>query len=336
MRVFVFDPSCSDHGGAPSTNLGDLIIRRSIDEVLAEILPEADLVNVSSHQPLDPHLLRQAMQADLVLVAGTNLLSSHVLDYNQWKLSSDPSLYTDPPRLNAVLMGVGWWQYQDAPDTVTRNFYNTILHPSLPHAVRDSYTARKLARCGAPCILHTSCPTLWKLEGHDIARKQRHGKCLFCLTDYHPQPEVDDSLIELLLETYDMLFFFPQGKGDLQYAETLPAFTRAGKRIFSLPHAIDAVYKILELDKLDYVGTRLHTGALCLQYGAPSLILGIDNRSREIARDINLPVAPRGDMRAIRQWLAGGPPHGQIRLPNAEIARWKARMAAYAAEKTPR
>ena len=323
MQVFVFDPARSEHGGAPSINLGDLIIRRSIDELLAELLPGADIFRASSHQFLDHDLLQQAMLADLVLVAGTNLLSSHILDYNQWKLSPDPAFSINPPQLNAVLLGVGWWQYQDAPDAITREYYKTILHPTLSHSVRDAYTGQKLASCGVPGILNTSCPTLWKLDGRDAARRQNNRQCLFCLTDYNQQPETDNSLIEVLLESYETLFFFPQGSDDLRYAASLPAFGQAGERIVSLPHTIEALYDIVGKGALDYIGTRLHTGALCLEYGAPALILGIDNRSQEIARDINLPVAPRGDMRAIRQWLAGGPPHGPVRLPNDDIARWK-------------
>jgi len=317
----------------PSINLGDLIIRRSIDKVIAELLPGVDIVNASSHQFLDSSLLQQAMQADLVLVAGTNLLSSHVLDYNQWKLLADSSVYTDPPQLNAVLLGVGWWQYQDAPDSVTCNYYNKILHPSLLHSVRDSYTAHNLAFCDFSAISNTSCPALWKLDGHDVAYKRKNKKCLFCLTDYNQQPEADNAFIDLLLELYDTLFFFPQGSEDLRYAITLPAFRQAGERIISLPHTIKALYEILEQEALDYIGTRLHTGALCLEYGMSSLILGIDNRSQEIARDVNLPVVSRGDTQAIRQWLAGGPPHGSIRLPNAEIAKWKESIASYAASK---
>lgn len=330
MRVFVFDPSRSKHEGMPSINLGDLIIRRSIDQVFAEVLPGADIINASSHQLLHSDLLQQVMRADLVLVAGTNLLSSHVLDYNQWKVSSNFPFYTNPPQLNAVLLGVGWWQYQDAPDSITRNYYNKILHPSLPHSVRDSYTAHNLGFCDIPFVLNTSCPTLWKLDGYDTTRRRNNRKCLFCLTDYNRQSEVDNSLVKLLLESYDTLFFFPQGSEDLMYVATLPAFRQARERIVSLPHAIKAIYQLLEQEALDYIGTRLHAGALCLEYGVPSLILGIDNRSQEIARDINLPVVPRGDIWAIRQWLEGGPPHGPIRLPNAEIARWKEHIAAYA------
>ena len=333
MQVFVFDPSRSEHAGAPSINLGDLIIRRSIDAVLAELLSGADIIRVSSHQFLDYDLLQQAMRADLALVAGTNLLSSHILDYNQWKLASDHAFYVNPPRLNALLLGVGWWQYQDAPDSVTREYYNKILHPTLAHSVRDAYTVQKLTSCGVPFILNTSCPTLWKLDGHDTARKRKNSKCLFCLTDYNQQSEADNSFIEVLLESYDTLFFFPQGSEDLRYAASLPVFGQARERIVSLPHTIKALYDIIGQGALDYIGTRLHTGALCLEYGVPALILGIDNRSQEIARDINLPVAPRGDIQAIRRWLAGGSPHGPIRLPNANIARWKEGLARYVTER---
>ena len=334
MQIFIFDPSRSTHDGKPSTNLGDLIIRRSIDEVINELLPGADVVRVSSHQFIAPDLLLQAIQADLVIIAGTNLLSSHILDYNQWKLSPDQSFYVNPTQLNAVLLGVGWWQYQDAPDVITCNYYNKILHPSVPHSVRDSYTANNLAFCHIPFILNTSCPTLWKLDGQEIARKQNNRNCLFCLTDYNQQPETDNAFIELLLAAYDHLFFFPQGSEDMPYAKTLPAFERASRRIISLPHNIEALYETLESGKaMDYIGTRLHAGALCLEHGMPSLILGIDNRSKEIARDINMPVVQRGDIQAIRQWLAGGTPHGSIRLPNAEIARWKECVIAYTTKK---
>lgn len=329
LQVFVFDPSRAEHNGTPSINLGDLIIRRSINKVIAEVLPEADIVNVSSHQFLDQSMIHQAMQADLVLVAGTNLLSSHVLDYNQWKISPDISFYTAPSHINAVLLGVGWWQYQDEPDSVTCTYYNKMLHPSLPHSVRDSYTAHNLAFCGIPSILNTSCPTLWKLDGHDIMRKKKNRKCVFCLTDYNQQPETDNSFIDLLLESYDTLLFFPQGSEDMRYAATLSAFEQSRERIVSLPHDIRAFYETLEHGDMDYIGTRLHAGALCLEYGIPSLILSIDNRSQEIAYDINLPVVPRGDIQAIRQWLAGGPPNDKILLPNAEIAHWKESISGY-------
>lgn len=300
MNIFLFDPSLRDSAGSPSINLGDLIIRRAVDDILNEIFPQASIQRVSSHQFPDLEILQQAQQADLVLVGGTNLLSSHILEYDQWKLSQNPQHYAEPLNLRAVLLGVGWWQYQDKPDLITRHYYRQLLHSDLPHAVRDEYSSNQLASCGVRHILNTSCPTLWSLDGLQTRRKTGNKRCLFCLTDYKQDPASDNRLIELLLQHYPGgLIFFPQGNKDEAYAATLPAFQENASIIQCLPHEIKAFYQAVEQGGMDYVGTRLHAGAWCLQKGLPSLILTVDNRSLEIAKDINLPVAGRNDETAI-------------------------------------
>lgn len=328
MNLFIFDPSLGDNAGTPPTNLGDIIIRRSLDEVVDEIFPDAVITRASSHVFPSTPLLEQALAADLVLVAGTNLLSSHVLEYDQWKLSDNLQRYAEPPNLKAVLLGVGWWQYQDDPDNTTRHYYRRLLHSKLPHSVRDVYTQTKLATCGLDNIINTTCPTLWKLDGLSTRRKTRNRSCLFCLTDYKPAPEIDDQLIRLLLSHYEELIFFPQGDHDLTYAATIPAFAegKTAQRIVALPHDIEIFYKTARQNDLDYVGTRLHAGAWCLEHGLPSLILAVDNRSQEIGKDINLPVVTRDDTRAINAWLNRGPPDKPISLPLAEITAWKKKI----------
>ena len=57
-----------------------------------------------------------------------------------------------------------------------------------------------------------------------------------------------------------ILYFFPQDRKDMQYAVTLPAFQQNEERIIFLPHAIKAIYELLEQEALDYIGTRLHAG----------------------------------------------------------------------------
>ncbi len=330
MNIFIFDPSLKDNTFAPATNLGDLIIRRMVDEIVSELFPQASIQRASSHEPPSSKILKQAEQADLVLVAGTNLLSSHVAEYNQWKLSDDARIYAEPPSLRAVLLGVGWWQYQDEPDPATKHYYWRLLRSDLPQSVRDSYSAAQLISCGVTNIINTSCPTLWGLDGRNPRRGPGNSRCLFCLTDYKPAPETDDKLIRLLLQSYpDGLLFFPQGDEDEAYAATLPAFRENALAIECLPHEINAFYHAVEKGGLDYIGTRLHAGAWCLQRGIPSLILAVDNRSLEIAKDTNLPVVPRDDEGAIRVWLNGGPPDKPIKLPMPGIAKWKAQLKIY-------
>lgn len=337
MNIFLFDPSLRDSAGSPSINLGDLIIRRAVDDVLNEIFPQASIQRTSSHQFPESEILQQAQQADLVLVGGTNLLSSHVLEYDQWKLSQNLQHYAEPLNLRAVLLGVGWWQYQDKPDLITRHYYRQLLHPDLPHAVRDEYSSSQLASCGIRHILNTSCPTLWALDGLQTRRKAGNSRCLFCLTDYKQDPASDNRLIELLLQYYPGgLIFFPQGNKDEAYAATLPAFQENASIIQCLPHDIKAFYQAVEQGNMDYVGTRLHAGAWCLQKGLPSLILTVDNRSLEIAKDTNLPVAGRNDESAITAWLNNGPPDTSIALPCAHIAEWKAQMKRYGEALSPK
>jgi Uncharacterized protein conserved in bacteria len=329
MDIVVFDPSLRDNAGGSSLNLGDVIIRQSIDAALEEIFPGAIVEHISSHAYPDKNILKQAEQADLVIVGGTNLLSSHVLEYDQWKLSSNIERYIIPPRLNVLLLGVGWWQYQDKPDLITQSYYARLLHPFLPHAVRDSYTQNKLAECGIHNTLNTSCPTLWKLHGLKTEHKGNNRQCLFCLTDYHQAPEEDDRFVAFLLKHYDHIVFFPQGSGDAAYAASLPVFAEAGQRLTCLPHDIDALYKTVLRGGLDYIGTRLHTGAYCLNQGLPSLILSVDNRSTEIAKDINLPVTHRGNEKSIKQWLTGSSPNNVITLPLKAIEKWKKEVRKY-------
>lgn len=323
MKVFLFSPSMRDQSGLPATNLGDLIIRKAVDSVLLELFPAADVVAASTHSPLSGAQMQQASQADIVLVGGTNLLSSHVLEYDQWNLSADANRYSAPPDLQAVMLGVGWWQYQDAPDSLTCGYYRSLFHRSLPHSVRDGYTKAKLAECGITNVVNTSCMTLWGLHGRSTARTGSRGKCVFTLTDYRWDIESDNAVVRLLLEKYEELIFFPQGSHDQEYVTHIPAVSEAGSRIVMLPHEISAFYDITAKGDCDYIGTRLHAGAWCLQSGLPSLILAVDNRSAEIAKDVTLPVVERINLSGIAAWIDGTFPEGFIALPEKTIADWK-------------
>ena len=326
-RITVFDPALADNAGTASINLGDIIIKRSVDRVLAELFPGADVARVSTHTPPTQALLERALDADLNLIAGTNLLSSHVVRYNQWKLFDDPLHHADPPFLEAVLCGVGWWQYQDEPDAVTRWFYDRVLARTGPHSLRDAYSLGHLRRCGLGELYNTSCPTLWQLQGRQTGREGNAKVCLLTLTDYS-RSAADDDLIRTLVRLYpEGIVFFPQGSHDLDYISSLSAFAECRNHIELLGHTPASLDELAGRATWDHVGTRLHAGIWSLEQGHSSLILCVDNRAKEIAAETGLAVVERDDMPGIERWHAGRHEGaGSISLPLDVIARWKERL----------
>ncbi len=73
-----------------------------------------------------------------------------------------------------------------------------------------------------------------------------------------------------------------------------------------LEHTFDSLKKFLASGTpVDYIGTRLHGGVFCLLRGKRSLIVEVDNRATEIARDTGLPTVKRVDLETLRRWIAG-------------------------------
>ena len=50
-------------------------------------------------------------------------------------------------------------------------------------------------------------------------------------------------------------------------------------------------------ENIDYVGTRLHAGIRALQHKKRTIIIGIDNRAIEKAKDFNLTVIDRKNIK---------------------------------------
>lgn len=323
MKIVILDPSMRNHQGKPSINLGDVIIREAIDRFMESVFRGATVHRLSTHQYLEECHYDLIEQSDFVFIGGTNLLSSDVETYNQWKLSDH---FQRSPRIkNVILFGVGWWQYQDRPTNNTTEFYNAILSKSWIHSARDSYTVMKLADMGIQNAVNTSCPTVWGLNGIEPNRKDTTCQnCIFTLTDYYRNPLSDTRLIEIILSSYrEKIFFFPQGSEDLNYINTLEIFDTNRSRIQVLAHSIEALDDCIHAGKINYIGTRLHTGTRCLQTGIDSLIVAVDNRATEIGKDINLPVVNREELFRVEEWIAGERIFRPISLPMLDIELWK-------------
>src|SRR5690606_6570746 len=124
------------------------------------IAPEAFYVTVPTHDFVGAEGRKLIEASAAAVIGGTNLLSSEVNKYNQWKVSWRDALWLR----DVILLGVGWWQYQGEPNFWTRTFLKRVLHPQFVHSLRDAYTVGQLRRAGLPNGRNTSCVTLWEFD----------------------------------------------------------------------------------------------------------------------------------------------------------------------------
>lgn len=328
----LIDPSLQDHSGRLSDNLGDVVIFRAIARCLQALFPGEEIRRISSHEPLQESHYESMKAARILFLGGSNLLSSDVLAYNQWKFTAQRTDYDAPRFRDAVLFGIGWWQYQDAPTAFTSDFYRRILHGGGLHSVRDSYTAARLKDAGIPNVVCTGCPSMWSLDGVSSGRSGAWTEdCLATVTDYYTNPKEDDRFLRLVLDHFrGTVFLFPQGTGDVNYIRSLPVFKQKSRRFHVLEHSLEKLEAFFDTERVSYVGTRLHGGIVALNNGVPSLILAVDNRAAEMAKDFGLPVVKRSDTASIQTWLCGGKSFPGISVPKENVLRWCAQFASNA------
>lgn len=324
IKVTLLDPALKNNNGDVSDNLGDFIIFQSVYKHLQQIFPHEEIIRISTHSYWGKREREILQESELIFLGGSNLLSSDIRKYNQWKSSNKKLYYLFPEVKKIINYGTGWWQYQASPTLFTRFFYRGVFDASRFHSVRDNYTKEKLETAGLRFVLNTSCPTTWDLNGLNPNRKNLLIKnCLFTLTDYNRNIDHDNDLIDILLEHYSgQIYYFPQGSKDKEYIDSLPSFRNNKSRIQILHRSIDAFLDVINAE-INYVGTRLHGGIKCLQNSMDALIVSVDNRATEIGRDINLPVVERGDRGAIINWIIGKSDYQPTKLPIQSIDKWK-------------
>lgn len=318
-HLLLWSPGIEAHYGRPSANLGDLIIEEAVLDELKSVFPEWRISKIATHMRLGPAERHLARQADLIVVGGSNLLSSYMDGYFQWDLT----LANAWAARGAVLMGAGWWKDQGVPNRYTKVLLNTVLSRRYSHSVRDGQALRLLKSAHIPKVINTACPTMWALARMDTAaiRTAPARKVLCMITDYYPEPELDRALFATLKAAYDTVYLWPQGMGDALYVKEL------GFDGILLDPTLESFNQLLRDEpELDYVGTRLHGGVRCLRNGKRCLTLEVDNRAREIGKDTGLPTVAREDIAGIANWTRGSEPV-RLRLPLEAIEAWKAQFA---------
>lgn len=318
MKICLLDPGIENNSGAPSANLGDLIIQEAVEREIAGVFGNQEIIRFSTHAPLEKQYFQAINNCSLTFVGGTNLLSSDMRAYSQWKIGLRAAFQLR----DAILLGVGWWQYQENPTWYTKTIFRAALSSKAVHSVRDNYTKEKLNSIGIQNVINTGCPTMWPLAGikSETIPTSKSENALSMLTDYSKNPALDKKLLELLTSNYEKVYVWPQGKGDREYISELNV------PVIILERSLEALDEFIQGNSFDYVGTRLHGGVRCLLSSRRSLILEIDNRAKEIAQDTGLPTSKRDDFDYISQWIQGQTVT-QIKLDLNSIQQWKNQFA---------
>lgn len=317
-RINLFDTSVS------TDNLGDKII---VDSIIGEMKPQwldKYVTSVTSHDSIGAVGRSLVKQADINLLLGTNALTSknRIAKKDMWRLS-----YKDAISLKnkLVLCGVGWRNYQSKVKFIQRQFYRWSLSKDVIHSVRDQYSKQMLNDIGIDNVVNTSCPTTWMLDEAHCKQipTTKSENVVFTVTRHKSSP-YDREWINLLLTNYANIYFWPQQLGDVEYLRSIIE-SEGFKRIIILGQSVWAFDELLQSKDIDYIGTRLHGGVQSLRNKRRSIILAIDNRAKEIGKDINLPVVDRENTQELTalildKWDTA------INLPVENIKLWKSQF----------
>lgn len=217
-------------------NLGDHIIMYYCRKFLIECFPEYQQINISTHCIPTKEDEQKQRQTKHCFVCGTNLLTSHVEQWWNWRLPD--GWYAKSKYRNVVLMGVGWGVYQDECSDYSRMIYRTMLNPCVLHSVRDQYTLEKLQKAGFKNIINTGCPTTWALTPEfckEIPTKKAK-EVVATITDYRRDPERDNEMLEILSRNYDHVYLWLQGRHDEEYLQTL----KVPSNLATIPASLEA------------------------------------------------------------------------------------------------
>lgn len=304
--------------GLATYNIGDKIIADSAKKQLKDILDGNFIVELPTHTPHNIRYIRHLKNSTYKFVLGSNLLKSTFFGFKrQWHIAIWKSFFTGP----CILVGAGWWQYNNKPNLYTKILLKMVLSKNHIHSVRDEYTKKVLESIGIKNVVNTACPTMWSLtEEHCKHIPKKMGtSVVFTITDYNKSIELDKLLIDSLVDTYTHVHFWPQGIGDYEYFKSLEVDF---DRINIIAPTLEDFDATLEKGDIDFVGTRLHGGIRALQKGCRTLIISIDNRAKEKGESFNLPIIERDNISRLKNVL-GNDIVTAIKIPDREIESWK-------------
>lgn len=300
-------------------NIGNRIIMDAVFFNLSEMFP-SDFIIPLPMEDIKKNSRRYNELSEITFVGGTNVLNCDILSYRQWDLD----LHNIMVLKRLVLMGVGWWKYENRPVTkYTKWALSRILSKDYVHSVRDSYTQQRLSEIGIKSI-NTGCPTLWKITPDEIEilnSKKKQKNVVIAITDYDRDVCRDKALINICSKCYDKVFLFVQGIGDFNYLKSIS--TNVDLEV--IYPQISKYNDVLRHGECDYVGTRLHAGIRALQMGVRSFIIAIDNRSIEMGKDFGLPIIAEDKILELND-IINSNYNLSLNIPYNNINEWKSQF----------
>lgn len=310
-----------------SLNMGDYIIVDSVEKELHDILYQDFLAKYSTHTPVI-HFYQNVKRSGAIkyfnnakykFIAGTNILNYNMfLPWNNWNIN----IFNKKPYKNSILVGVGMNPNAKRVNLYTKLLYKFTLSKKFIHSVRDERTQIFLKSIGFKAI-NTGCATMWCLTNEHCKQipTTKADNVVFTLTDYYKDIEKDQKLIEILKNNYKKIYFWVQGSNDLDYFRTL----KGTKDIIIVSSDLYEYRKLLKNNKIDFVGTRLHAGIFALQNKKRTIILSVDNRTRDIKKNYNLPCIERDNIDKLDEMI-NSTFSTNININEENINKWKSQF----------
>lgn len=304
-----------------SLNVGDEIINRSIYDQIKTIFNRQQFIRASTHDGTSSIGIHYFNEASERILCGSNIMTGKFFMSGQWNVGP-----LDVVRMKKITtLGVGWVDYQENISLYSKIAYQHLLDSNRLHSVRDEYTKKKFNELGISNVLNTSCATMWKLtpEHCEQINSKKANSVVFTLTDYRQDSVNDEVMIKILIRNYKNVYFWLQGRGDMDYFNSLNVDKDLVK---ILPPQLDAFDAILSTDDIDFVGTRLHAGIRSLQLSNRTIIIGIDNRSIEKKKDFNITVIDRDSVENELEDTINSNLKTEVSIPLNAINEWKSQF----------
>lgn len=304
-------------------NKGDNIIMKCIEKELEFFTDGKFILNLPTHvSPFHSYQVwRNSNRVKIYsnccakFVCGSNLLTTNMLThFPQWNIN----IFNYGAIKDCVLVGVGAG-HGNSINLYTKILYKKLLNKNFYHSVRDERSKVFLERLGFKAI-NTGCPTMWMLtpEFCKTIPKNKANSVIFTLTPSNYVDERDQILIDTLNEKYTNVYFWIQGINDLDYLNKF----RNTENINLVKPSVQELKKIMDLDDLDYIGTRLHAGIYAMRHKKRSIIIAIDERAREINKSNNLNCVEKNQLNLLKS-LIDQEIKTEIKMSFDKIEMWK-------------
>jgi len=311
--ISIIDTTISDD------NLGNRIIMEAVIKHLKEIFKQDFFIYIPFIDKLGKQAKNYIKESDVIFFGGTNSLSSNMLRYKQWNINLFDTLYLK----NVILMGIGWWQYQDEPDLYTKFLLKKVLSKNYIHSTRDLYTKIKLEKIGFKNIINTGCPSIWDLTPKhcNCIPTEKEKNVLLTFTSYYKNYRKDRELFDILKRNYKRIFFWPQQYKDFKYSKEI--FNSDFKFVEYLNPSLEALDRFFSSqEEVEYVGTRLHCYIRALQHKRRAINIGVDNRAIEMSKDFGLVVVRRDELYRLEGKIKSEF-KTMLNIPIYNIKKWK-------------